>query len=118
MIQASVDDNHFGPWMLYVPQGYASVLGNDFKTYSSVSIGTKLREIDGIIDVKVAPKLTAHNVVLVEMTPLTVELVIGMDVTNLPWNTETGDLQHLVTACMVPLLKADVDGKCGIVHMS
>lgn len=118
MIQASVDDNHGGPWMLYVPQGYAAVLGNDFKTYASTSIGQRLKEIQGIIDVKVAPKLTAHNVVLVEMSPDTVELVVGMDVTNIPWNTETGDLKQIIAACFIPLIKADADGRSGIVHMS
>jgi len=49
---------------------------------------------------------------------MTIELVMGMDITNIPWNTETGDLMHLVAACIIPLPKADADGRCGIVHAS
>jgi uncharacterized linocin/CFP29 family protein len=118
LIDASVADNHFGPWILYVPQAYAGALSKDHKANSSLTVSERIRAISGIIDVKVAPKLTANNVVLVEMSPLTIELVMGMDITNIPWNTEVGDLMHLVAACMIPLPKADADGRCGIVHAS
>ena len=117
-INASVADNHYGPWMLYVPQAYAGALSKDHKANSSLTVAERIRSISGIIDVKVAPKLAADNVVLVEMSPMTIELVMGMDITNIPWNTETGDLMHLVAACIIPLPKADADGRCGIVHAS
>lgn len=119
MIQASVNDNHLGPWGLYVPQGYAAVLGNDYKTYSSDTLGQRIAAIQGIQFVKVAPKLTADNVVLVELSKQTVEMVIGQDIINVPWESPGGfTLYHKVLAIMVPRLKADQDGRCGIVHMS
>lgn len=118
MMAASIADYHYGPWMLYVPQAYSAPLNKDLKAASDKSIISRIREIDGIIDVKVAPKLTAENVVLVEMSPSTIQLGVGMDITNIPWNTETGDLMHIVAACMIPLPKADGNGNCGIVHYS
>jgi len=119
MIQASIDDNHPGPWGLYVPSGYAGKMGDDYKTYGTTSIGQRIAEIDGIEFVKVAPKLTADNVVLVELSSRTVEMVIGMDITNVPWESPGGfTLHHKVMAIMVPRLKADQDGRCGIVHAS
>jgi len=119
MIQASVDDNHFGPWGLYVPQGYAAVLGDDYKAYSSTTIGQRIADIENVEFAKVAPKLAADNVLLVELSKNTVEIVIGLDVTNIPWEGPGGfTLHHKIVAIMVPRLKADQEGRCGIVLAS
>lgn len=119
MIQASVDDNCNGPWGLYVPQGYAGKMGDDYKTYGTVTIAQRIAEIQGIEFVKVAPKLTADNVVLVQLSKKTVEYVMGMDITNIPWESLGGfELNHMVAAIMLPRLKSDQDGRCGIVHLS
>jgi len=119
MIQAAVNDNCYGPYGLYVPTAYASTIADDYKTYSSVTIAQRIAEIPGIQFVKVAPKLTADNVVLVQLSKQTVEIVIGMDITNVPWDSPGGFyLNHKVLAIMVPRIKADQDGRCGIVHCS
>lgn len=119
MIQASVDDNCPGPWGLYVPQGYAFKLGEDYKAATSTTIGQRIADIENLEFVKVAPKLTAHNVVLVQLSKNTVEEVIGLDITNVPWEGPGGFyLHHKILAIMLPRLKSDQDGRCGIVHAS
>jgi len=68
MKQASIDALHYGPWVLYIPTAYETVLDGDFKANSDKSIRTRLLEIAGIEDIKVVDKLAANNVVLVQMT--------------------------------------------------
>jgi hypothetical protein len=119
MKQKSIDKRKYGPWLLYVPTGYETKLDDNFVVNYPGTIRARIKEIDGIQDVKVADKLTADNVVLVEMQEDTVQIVDGMQPTNVPWETKGGLVQHmLVMAIMVPRLRADKSGRCGIVHFS
>lgn len=120
MKQASIDDLHYGPWVLYVPTGYETVLDEDYNTnYSNVTIRDRIKLIGGIEDVKVADKLTADNVILVEMQPETARMVIGLQPTTVQWDTEGGMVNHFkVMAIMVPQIRADQEGKSGLIHLS
>ena len=118
--QTSINNYHYGPWVLYVPTGYETVLDAD---YDATTPGTTIRErilkIAGIQDIKVVDTLTADNVVLVQMTPDTVRLVNGMGLTNVQWATEGEFItKYKVMAIQVPQIRADHNGKCGIVHAS
>lgn len=115
MIQASINDNYLGPWGLYIPQAYASVLNYDFKTYGSVTIGEMLRKIEGIEFVKVNPKLAANTVLLVPLSLTQVRIIVGLDVTNFPWEETPFRLRHKVAAIFVPWVQADQSGKTGLV---
>jgi uncharacterized linocin/CFP29 family protein len=120
MKQASIDANHFGPWMLYVPTAYETVLDDD---YDSTTPGTTIRErilkIDGIKGVKVIDRLTANNVILVEMNAEVVRLVNGMGIRTVEWSTEGGMVtKYKVMAIQVPQVRADQDGNSGVVHLS
>jgi uncharacterized linocin/CFP29 family protein len=117
--QASIDVNRFGPWILYVPTAYETVLDDDFKANSDLTIRQRLLEIAGIEDVKVVDYLTANNVLLVELQPETVRMVIGMQPTTIEWESLGGMIHHFkVMSIMVPQIRADADGNCGIVHLS
>lgn len=119
MKAASISAKYYGPWMLYVPTNYETTLDDDFKSSSDKTTRQRLLEIGGILDVKVADKLTASNVVLVQMTPDVVRLVNGMDVTNVEWDEQGGMvLNFKVMAIQVPQIRADQDGNSGIVHLS
>lgn len=121
MKQASIDAKHYGPWMLYVPTNFETALDEDYvaTTSTTITVRERIKQIGGIIDVKVADKLTADNVVLVQMSPETVRMVIGMQPTTVEWDTEGGMISHFkVMSIMVPQIRADQDGNCGIVHFS
>jgi predicted outer membrane repeat protein len=119
MKQASIDARHYGPWALYVPTGYETQLDEDYATNYGKSIRARILEISGIEAVNVSDYLTAHNIVMVEMSPETVQMVIGMEPTPVQWDEQGGMVSHhKVMAIMVPRLMADKDGNCGIVHMS
>jgi len=120
MKQASIDDRHYGPWILYVPTGYETVLDEDYSTsYPNVTIRDRIKRINGIEDVKVVDKLTADTVLLVEMQPETARMVIGLQPTTLQWDTEGGMVNHFkVMAIMVPQIRADQDLRSGITVLS
>lgn len=120
MKQASIDDRHYGPWILYVPTGYETALDEDYSTsYPNVTIRDRIKQIGGVVDVKVADYLTADNVVLVEMQPETARMVIGLQPTTVQWDTEGGMVNHFkVMAIMVPQIRADQDGRSGLIHLS
>ena len=119
MKQASITDRHYGPWMVYIPTNFETALDDDFKANSDKTMRQRLRDVEGIIDVKVADFLTTDEVVMVEMTPDTARIVIGMQPTTVEWDTEGGMLTHYkVMSIMVPQLIADQDDRCGIIHFT
>lgn len=119
MKQASLAGLHYGPWILYVPQNYETVLDEDYSTqYPNQTIRDRILKIDGIQDCKVSDHLADNNVVLVELDPLTARMVIGLDIQNVEWESKGGMVFHYkVLAISVPQLRCDQNSKCGLVHL-
>jgi len=120
MKQASIDDRHYGPWMLYIPTAYETTLDKD---YDTTTPGTTIRErilkIDNIKGVKVVDTLTAGNVLLVQMTPDVVRLVRGMGIQNVEWDTEGQFVtKYKVMTIQVPQIRSDHAGRSGVQHYS
>lgn len=118
MKQASINDRHYGPWVLYIPTNYETVMDDD---YDSTTPGTTIRErilkIGGIEDVQVIDTMPADNVELVEMNKETVRIVRGMAMQNIQWSTEGGMVNKFkVLIIQVPQVRADQEGHSGIVH--
>lgn len=119
MIQSALDDRHYGPFLLYVPPAYQTVLSEDFKSNSDKSIRQRLLEIQGLEDIKVSEFLENDNVTLVEMTSDTIREVEGLPIQTIQWSEEGGlILKFKVMAIMVPQIRADYDGRSGLVHGS
>ena len=120
MKQSSINDRFYGPWMLYIPTAYETILDAD---YAVDTPGTTIRErilkIDGIKGVKVVDRLTADNVLLVQMTSNVVRLVQGMGLQNVEWQTEGKFVtKYKVMTIQVPQIRSDQNGRTGIVHMA
>lgn len=120
MKQESIDNYHYGPWMLYIPTAYETILDQD---YDATTPGTTIRErilkIAGIKGIKVVDCLTADNVLLVQMTSDVVRLVRGLGIQNVEWSTEGNMVtKYKVMTIQVPQIRSDYNGKCGIVHLS
>ena len=119
MIQAAIDDRHYGPYVLYIPTNFQTALGEDFKSNSDKSVRQRLLEIDQLSDIKVADFLTSDNVLLVQMTSDVVRMVEGLPIQTLQWETEGGlMLNFKVMTIMVPQIRADYSEYSGIVHGS
>ena len=120
MKQASINAYHYGPWMLYIPTEYETVLDED---YDSTTPGTTIRErimkISGIKGIKVVDTLSDNNVLLVQMTSDVIRLVRGMGLQNVEWQTEGKFVtKYKVLTIQVPQIRSDQNEKCGIVHLS
>ena len=120
MKQASIDAYHYGPWKLYIPTAYETVLDGDYDTTTpGTTIRERIMKIAGITDIKVVDTLTAANVLLVQMTSDVVRLVQGMGMQNVEWQSEGKFLtNYKVMTIQVPQIRSDQAGNSGIVHMS
>lgn len=120
MKQMSINARHYGPWTLYIPTNYETVIDAD---YDATTPGTTIRErilkIAGVDEIKVADHLTADNVLLVEMKSTTVRLINGIAMQNVEWQTEGRWInKYKVLTIQVPQIRSDREGQCGIVHAS
>jgi len=120
MKQASIAAKHYGPFVLYVPTDYETKLDGD---YDATTPGTTIRErilkIDQINAVKVSDKLSSDTVVLVQMTADTVRMVEGMPIQTVEWDEGGGfSTNYKVMTIMIPQIRADQDGNCGVTVLS
>lgn len=120
MKQASIDAYHYGPWMLYIPTAYETVLDDDYDTTTpGKTIRERIMQVEGIKGIKVVDRLTADNVLLVQMTTDVVRLVRGMDIQSVEWQTEGKFITKFkIWTIQVPQIRSDQNGRSGIVHMS
>ncbi len=119
MKQASIEAKYYGPWVMYIPTGYETVIDGDFKSNSDKSTRQRILEVDGIQDIKVSDKLTANNVLLVQMTSDVVRMVQGLAITPVEWESEGNMVHHFkVMTIQVPQIRSDQNGNCGVTHAS
>lgn len=115
-------DNFYGPFMLYHSTSYDIFLDNDYFRTGGTAVNQSLRQrleaIQGIQGVRRLDFLTSGYVlIMVQMTSDVARAVNGMDITTVQWEAKGGmQLNFKVMAIMVPQLRADFDGRCGILH--
>ena len=120
MKQSSINARHYGPWVVYIPTAYETVIDAD---YDATTPGTTIRErilkISGIESIKVVDRLPANNVLMIEMKSDTVRLIDGIPLQNVEWSTEGRFVnKYKVLTIQVPQLRSDRSGQCGIVHLA
>lgn len=121
MKQNSINNYHYGPWMLYIPTAYETAIDEDYDTTapSGTTIRERLLKISGIQGIKVVDTLPANNVLLVQMTSEVVRLVRGMGIQNVEWTTEGGMVhKYKVMTIQVPQIRSDANSKTGVVHLA
>lgn len=126
MVSLSMQANHFGPWMLYIPWQYQAKLLEDY-TVGAVPVSTnrsireRLLEITGLEDIKTSQYLPNNNIVLVEMSSSTVQMINAMPMRAVQWEapgSPNWEHKFKVLTIAVPFLMSDYKGQCGIVHGS
>jgi len=119
MKQASIAARYYGPWVIYIPTAYETVLDPDYVSGYTKTIRSRILEVAGIEDIKVIDKLTANNVLMVQMTSDVVRMVTGLPVTTVEWQTEGGMIYHYkVMTIQVPQIRSDASSRSGLVHLS
>jgi len=115
-------DNFFGPFMLYHSIDWDQYMDDDYSAAGgnnpNQTLRQRLRSIEDITDVRRLDFLTdTFSLILVQMTSDVARAVTGLDVTTVQWESQGGmRLNFKVMAIMVPQLRADFSGNCGIVH--
>jgi uncharacterized linocin/CFP29 family protein len=121
MITLANADNYYGPFVLFVPGGWSTVLAEDYDTSTTTTSQTvrqRLMGIEEIDDIVVVDKLATPNVVLVQATSDVVDLAIAEDVTTVEWDVDPMVTHFKVMAAIVHRLKQNNAGGSGIVHGS
>ncbi len=117
----SVNAFKYGPWMVYVPTDYDLVLDDDYNVSGTSLMTTRERimKIEGILGVRVVDRLPADTVAMVQMTSDVVDLVDGMAIQNIQWDSEGGMIHHYkVMTIQITRVKSDYNSNSGIVILS
>jgi uncharacterized linocin/CFP29 family protein len=119
MKQAMIDANHFGPYVIYIPTSYETVLDDDYKDDYPKTIRQRILEIDNIDGIKVVDRLTDDNVIMVQLSSNVVRLVSGFAPKIIQWQSNGGMVHHFkVMAIQVPQIRSDQAGNSGIVVLT
>lgn len=119
MINALEGDNMYGPYALYVSYAAYNNMLNDFKANSDKSILSRILELPQIETIKPASYLTGTVAIMLQMTSDVIDIVDGIQPTVVSWESNGGmRLNFKVLSILVPRLKADKVGQCGIYHLS
>lgn len=119
MIAALEADRMMGPYWLIIPRNTNVKLDGDFKTNSDKSIRTRLLELTSVTRIMVADFLTADNILLIQATSDTIELLQGEPLQTVQWDLQGGfRIEFKGFMIQVPLIRSDASGRSGIVHMS
>jgi len=117
--QALISAHFYGPYQLYIPTAYETVIDMDYKAESDVTIRERILKLENIKGIKVIDTLPANNVLLVQMTSNVVRLVRGMGIQNVEWSEEGKFItKYKVMTIQVPQIRSDQGGKCGIAHLA
>lgn len=117
---ASRNHYNFGPWKLYASLNFAQYLDRDVSGYyANKTLRTRLKEIEGITDIVTLDYLTGYQLVLVQMDANNIQMIKGSMPTMIQWEGSGGfEVFFKVFAILVPWLRSDKYGNCGIVHGS
>jgi uncharacterized linocin/CFP29 family protein len=118
MRQASTDNNYHGPWKVYVAPAWDQYLDEDWSSAKGdITVRERLLKVNGIQSINTADYLEDFDIIMVQMTSNVVRLVNGMDIQTVQWETQGGmEVNFKVMAILVPQVRADINGKTGLVH--
>lgn len=121
MKDSSIASKFYGPWQLYIPTLYDTLLDEDYSVSgaSLMTIRERIMKIDGIKGIKVVDTLPADNVLLVQMTSDVVRLIRGMGLQNVEWEVEGKMItKYKVLTIQVPQIRSDQEGRCGVTQLA
>lgn len=118
MMDTAATDHYYGPFMLYVPQAiWNAKFQDDYKANGDRTLLERVRNIDGIVDVRPSNNLVATEALLVQMTSDVVDLIDGIQPMLVQWDSNGGfTVNFKVMAIIIPRVKSTETNQSGIVH--
>lgn len=111
----------YGPYNIYIPTVYGTALAknwSDGTTTFPTTILSRLQQIQvagGSLNIKVADRLPANTVLMIQMTSDVVDIIDGQRPTVVPWTSPSGfTFFWAVMAIQVPRVKYNYNGESGI----
>lgn len=117
--RANKDAYHGGEGVLIIPDDYEDKLGEDYSVSgaSLMTVRERIMKLGGIKDIIISTRMDDNNILFVELKKRTIEIVTGMGLTNIFWETEGGMVgKYKLMEITVPRMKSDYNGNCGIAH--
>lgn len=119
MITALENARMFGPYWLYIPRNTSTKFEEDFKSNSDKTIRQRIMEVDGIAQIRTVDQLTADNVIMVQATLDVAAMVQGEPLQTIQWDIQGGFIINFKAfQISLPLIRADVQGRSGVYHMT
>lgn len=117
MLDIAYQDDIMGPFGVYINKTWYAELQRDYSPESGQTYIDRMLAFDDVQFVHVGRKLASNEAVLVDLSLQTVELAYAVLPDTISWTDGSRMTTNFFTyAVMVPKIKADYDGKCGIVH--
>lgn len=117
MKQALINKRFYGPYVVYIPTAYETVLDDDYVSGYPKTVRQRILEIGGIEEIKVADFCPAGAIIMVQMTSEVVRMVTGMAINNLEWKEGAGMRTYFkVMTIDVPQIRWDKSLRCGVAH--
>lgn len=117
MVGALVDDNMYGPYILFIPTSVGVRFGEDYKDDSDKTIVSRIMEIDNLAGIKASKDLPANEVILVQLTSDVIQVVDGMSPTMVEWETHGGFMINFkILGIQLPRIRNDFINQSGIAH--
>lgn len=124
MKQTLINDRHFGPYNLYLPTAYETVLDKDYSTATNTvtTLRQRLQQIGNIAKIGISDWITQsaskNRTLMVQMDSSVADMVMCLDPIVIPWETHGGmRLNYKVMSCMVPRQKATFAARSGVFVM-
>ena len=112
-----VNNRVYGPFSFYIPPEYEARFYEDFKANSDKTLMQRVLDDADIDRIRTSDVQKDGNVSMVQMTSDVLDLAIASDVTTVQWASGSGWTNWFqVFAAWAPRLKADYDGRSGILH--
>lgn len=118
MKQGSIDDRFYGPWGLYVPTAYDTVLDGEFSDQYPRTIRSRLLEVEGLESIRVVDQLPDDNIAFVQLTSDVVKIKDGEPMQTVQWDVLPGAVTFRAMAIQVPLIRSTKANRSGVFHMS
>lgn len=109
---------HYGPYTIYIPSAYEGKLDEDYRALDTRTVRDRIMALSGVKSIKVADRLPANHVVIVQLTRDVVDLAIAQQTNTVQWQSRGPMVTDFkVMACWVPRLKSDFEGNVGICEL-
>lgn len=119
MVNGAYGKKKYGPFKLWYSTGYLPYMLRPFNTYDSTPLATALTRIPQISSVEICDYLTGNQLLLVEESAQTVQVLQAADVQTVQWQERGGLVTKFrIMGSLVPWIKLDQASNCGIVHYS